>query len=171
MNKNNYKNKSSLSLGLVFIFTGFYISLSSPAYAESATKTMAVSANISSICSISTTPLDFGEVNLTGATNATATLSVQCTNGGAWSLGMDEGQNFVAAARFLKSGTQKLAYDLFTDPARGVRWTGAGAGLKLGTGTGALQTVTVYGQVTTGQILIATGGVPYTDTIIVTMTY
>lgn len=171
MNKNNYKNKSSLSLSLVFIFAGFYISLSSPAYAESATKTMAVSANISSICSISTTPLDFGEVNLTGATNATATLSVQCTNGGAWSLGMDEGQNFVAAARFLKSGTQKLAYDLFTDPARGVRWTGAGAGLKLGTGTGALQTVTVYGQVTTGQILIATGGVPYTDTIIVTMTY
>jgi spore coat protein U-like protein len=141
------------------------------AFAETDSKTMTVSASISSICSISTTPLNFGEVELTGATNATATLSVQCTNGGAWTIGMDEGLNFVAAARFLKSGTQKLAYDLFTDPARGARWTGAGAGLKSGTGTGAQQIVTVYGQVTTGQILIATGGVPYTDTITVTMNF
>lgn len=156
------------------LFTAFICILgfaSTPALADTDTKTMVVSANISSICSISTTALNFGEVNLTGATNATATLTVQCTNGGSWSVGMDEGLNFVAAARFLKSGTHKLAYDLFTDPARGVRWTGAGAGLVLGTGTGATQTVTVYGQVTTGQILIATNDVPYTDSIIVTMTY
>lgn len=156
---------------LIYICVTGILFIPASALAETDSKTMTVSASISSICSVSTTPLDFGEVALTGATNGTATLSVQCTNGGTWSLGMDEGQNFVAAARFLKSGTQKLAYDLFTDPARGARWTGAGAGLKLGTGTGALQTVTVYGQVTTGQTRIATGGVPYTDTIIVTMNF
>lgn len=104
---------------LIYICASGTLFIPAPALAETDSKTMTVSASISSICSVSTTPLDFGEVNLTGATNATATLSVQCTNGGTWSLGMDEGLNFVAAARFLKSGTQKLAYDLFTDPARG----------------------------------------------------
>jgi spore coat protein U-like protein len=84
---------------------------------------------------------------------------------------MDEGLNNVAAARFLKSGTKTLAYDIFTDSARGARWTGAGAGLVLGTGNGAAQNVSVYGQVTTGQTLVSSNGTPYTDTIIVTVTY
>lgn len=106
-----------------------------------------------------------------GAANVTATFSVQCSNGAAWSLGMEEGQMSVAAAPFVKRGTGTLAYDRFKDPARGVRWTAAGASLKSGTGTGAPQSVTFYGQVSTGEILVSTVGVPYPDTIIVTMTY
>ncbi len=153
----------------IFIFSALIIS--SPILAETTTTSMAVSANISSICSFSTSSLNFGEVNITGATNATATLSVQCTNGGAYTIGMDEGLNYVAAARFLKSGTNALAYDLFTDAARGARWTGAGAGLVLGTGNGASQNVTVYGQITTGQTLVSGNDTPYTDTITVTVTY
>jgi spore coat protein U-like protein len=141
------------------------------ASAQTSTANMAVSADVSTVCSFNTTPLAFGEMALTGATPGTATLSITCTGGGAYTVGLGNGLHNVAAQRNLVSGVKILAYDLFQDPARGTRWGDAGAGLVSGTGTAAVQTLTVYGSITTGQALVGDGGTPYTDTILVTLTY
>jgi spore coat protein U-like protein len=143
----------------------------SVASAQTSTANMAVSADVSTVCSLDTTPLAFGEMALTGATPGTATLSITCTGGGAYTVGLGNGLHNVAAQRNLVSGVNILAYDLFQDPARGTRWGDAGAGLVSGTGNAAVQTLTVYGSITTGQALVADNGTPYTDTILVTLTY
>jgi spore coat protein U-like protein len=155
------------------ILGGAIISMMSAtaASAQTSTANMAVSADVSTVCSFDTTPLAFGEMALTGATPGTATLSITCTGGGAYTVGLSNGLHNVAAQRNLVSGVHILAYDLFQDPARGTRWGDAGAGLVLGTGNAAEQLLTVYGSITTGQALAADNGTPYTDTILVTLTY
>jgi spore coat protein U-like protein len=141
------------------------------ASAATQTATIGVSATVSTVCTMSATPLAFGEVAATGATPGTASITVNCTGGGAYTVGLDTGLNNVAAQRNLKSGTHLLAYGLFQDAAFGTVWTNAGAGLVSGVGNGLPQVLTVYGQVTTGQVLVSGNGTPYTDTVQVTLTY
>lgn len=141
------------------------------ASAATTTSDMAVSANVATVCALGVTPLAFGAVALTGATPGEATVSVTCTSGGAYTVGVGNGLHNVAAQRNLVSGANILAYDMFQDSARGTRWGDAGAGLVSGTGSGALQSLTIFGAVTTGQILVSGNGTPYTDTVLVTLTY
>lgn len=145
--------------------------LSQTAWAATETANMEVSATVSTVCSLSTTPLAFGEVATSGPTDATATVSVNCTGGGAYTVGLGNGLHNVAAQRNLQSGVNLLAYDLFKEVGRTTRWGDSGAELVSGTGSAALRNLTVYGQVTTGQTLVAGNGTPYTDTVLVTLTY
>src|ERR1700684_1050312 len=70
-------------------------------WAATATSSLGVSATVSTVCALSTTSLAFGEVALagatTGATPGTATITVTCTGGGPYSVGLDSGLNNVAA--------------------------------------------------------------------------
>jgi spore coat protein U-like protein len=145
------------------------------ASAETQTANMAVSASVSSVCTVGATPLAFGEVLKTGVTTAAtpgeATLTVNCTGGGAYTVGLGNGLHNIAAQRYLQSGANTLAYDMFKEIAHATRWGDAGAGLVSGTGSAADQELTVFGQVTTGQALVSGNGTPYTDTILVTLTY
>jgi spore coat protein U-like protein len=143
------------------------------AWAATTTGSIAVSATVSTVCTLGTTPLNFGEVALsgatTGATNGTATITVTCTGGGAYSVGLDSGLNNVAAQRNLKSGTNLLAYGLFTDLAHGTVWPVAPG--VAGTGNAAAQSLTVYGLIAAGLPVVSGSGTPYTDTVTVTITY
>jgi spore coat protein U-like protein len=145
------------------------------AAATTATTSLNASATVTTGCTLSTTPLNFGEVLVTGVTTAatpgTATITVTCTGGGAYTVGLDTGLHNVAAQRNLLSGANTLAYGLFQDPAHGTVWTTLGAGLVSGVGNAAAQPLTVYGQITTGQPLISGDGAPYADTVQVTLTY
>ena len=145
--------------------------LSQTASAETATDNMAVSASVSSVCSVDASAMAFGEVALSGATDSTSSITVNCTGGGAYTVGLGNGLHNVAAQRKLQSGANLLNYDLFKEVGRTTRWGDAGAGLVSGTGNDADQVLTVYGQVTTGQTLVSGNGTPYTDTILVTLTY
>ena len=157
---------------IIFGTTAAFCAMSAQvAWADTATSSISVSASVSTVCTFDATPLAFGQLALTGATPGTATISITCTGGGAYTVGLGNGLHNVAAQRNLVSGAKILAYDMFQDPARGVRWGDAGAGLVSGTGNAAVQVLTIYGQVTTGQILVSGNGVPYTDTILVTVTY
>ena len=89
--------------------------LSQSAWAATDTDNLAVSASVSSVCSVVASPLAFGEVALTGATPGTATITVNCTGGGAYTVGLDNGLHNIAAARFLQSGSNTLAYGLFKE--------------------------------------------------------
>jgi spore coat protein U-like protein len=142
-------------------------------WAATATTSLGVSATISTVCALSTTSLAFGEVALagatTGATPGTATITVTCTGGGAYSVGLDSGLNNVAAQRNLKSGANLLAYGLYTDVAHGTVWPVA-PGVS-GTGNAAAQAITVYGLIAAGLPVVSGSGTPYTDTVTVTITY
>lgn len=142
-----------------------------PALAETQTTNIAASATVSTVCTMEATPLAFGEVALTGPTAGTATINVNCTGGGAYTVGLGSGLNSVAAQRNLVSGANVLAYDMFKEAGHTTRWGDTGAELVSGTGSAAQQTLTVYGQIAEGQTLVSGNGTPYTDTVLVTLTY
>jgi spore coat protein U-like protein len=138
--------------------------------AATQTSTMGVSATVSTVCSVSANALTFGEVALSGATSNTTTITATCTNGGTYNVGLSDGANAAAGQRRLVSGENALNYELYSDSARAVRWgSTVGTDTVSGTGNGAAQTLTVYGEILAGQIL--TTGSNYADTVQVTITY
>ncbi|MEJ0047463.1 MAG: spore coat protein U domain-containing protein [Rhodospirillales bacterium] len=142
------------------------------ALAATQTSSLDVNASVTSVCAInSTTALAFGEVGLTGATPGQGTVAVTCTQGGLYTVGLDNGVNAVGAQRAIASGTNKLNYNLYSDAELTTAWTGTGAGLVSGTGNAQEQDLTVYGNIPTGQTLISGNGTPYTDVVQVTVTY
>ncbi|HUE79482.1 MAG TPA: spore coat U domain-containing protein [Sphingomicrobium sp.] len=145
--------------------------LSQSAWAATETANMEVSASVSTVCTLATTPLAFGEVAISGTTDGTATVSVNCTGGGAYTVGLGNGLHNVVAQRKLQSGANLLNYNLFKEVGHTSRWGDAGAELVSGTGSDAVQNLTVYGQIASGQTLVSGNGTPYTDTILVSVNY
>jgi len=150
------------------------LAFSQSAMAETATANFPISATISSTCSLGASGINFGEVGTAGATTSQTdglgTITVTCTTGGAYSIALDNGLHNVAAQRNAQSGSNILAYDLYKDPARGTVWTGAAAPVT-GTGNAAAQVINVYGRIAAGLPFAASSGTPYTDTVLVTLTY
>jgi spore coat protein U-like protein len=116
--------------------------LSSVADALQATNTFTVSATVFSNCTISATNLSFGTYDPLSASvnNATGTVTITCTKNAASTIGMDNGLNFAAGLRNMKSGAGDLiAYSLGQPPNNTVgtactfpaatAWTTAAGGL------------------------------------------
>ena len=141
------------------------------AWAATDTATMGVSASVATVCTFTTTPLDFGAVALTGATPGTGAVNVTCTGGGAYTVGLGAGTHAAGGQRNLASNGNLLAYGLFQDAGYATAWTDTGPGLLAGVGNAATQVLTVYGQIAAGQTLVSGNGTPYTDTVLVTLTY
>jgi spore coat protein U-like protein len=166
------------------ISAAIFVGLGSAALAQAGTATanMAVQITITASCTINATTLDFlsnaGTVLVSSNVDAQANVSVTCTSGSPYSIGMNNGANASASQRRMISGGNFLNYNLYTDTARTAAWTtttqtasctgGAGT-CVLGTGTGSSQSVTIYGRVPS----IGTAPPPgtYTDTVTMTITY
>jgi spore coat protein U-like protein len=165
--KMNLNIALSIPVGLVSV-----LAFAQPAAAETSTANFPINATIS--CSLSATGIDFGEVGTAGATtlqtDGTGSITVTCTTGGAYSIGLDDGLYNVAAQRNAQSASNTLAYDLYSDAARGTVWTSAAAPVT-GTGNAAAQVITVYGRIAAGLPFAASNGAPYNDTVLVTLTY
>lgn len=147
-----------------------------PAYAATTTSSLSVDATVTANCSVSTTAVSFGSVNVLSGTNVDASggISVTCTNGTAWAASANAGGGTGAtiSTRKMTSGTNLLDYALYTDSARTSIWGDgtAGNGVTIsGTGTGSAQASTVYGRVPSGQNAKPAGA--YADTVTVTVTY
>lgn len=148
-----------------------------PAFAAEETSTLDVSATVTSNCVVSTTPLAFGNVDVTGGSNVDGTggLSVTCTSGTGWTAtaGTGSGSGATLATRKMANGANLLNYALYTDSAYTTVWgdgTTVGAeGTFTGTGTGSAQTSTIYGRIPAGQSSLPAG--EYSDTVTVTVTY
>jgi spore coat protein U-like protein len=149
----------------------------SPALAATATSNLHVTITITSECLLGTvTDVNFGTHGVLSA-NVTAqgSVSVQCTNGQTYTLGLDKGAGTGADAntadsRFmtLASGTDTVAYGLYKDSALTQQWGDTGGNLFSGTGTGAAVPIPVYGKVPS-QTTPPAG--TYNDTVVVTLTY
>lgn len=148
---------------------------STPGEAAVATGTMAVSATVLTSCTVTPGPLAFGNYDPTSATalDATATITILCTGGTAYTLGLDAGTGSGATITGRKmtvgAGTATLNYTVYNNSGRTTNWGDtAPNGALTGTATGLPQAITAYGRIPSGQS--ASAGA-YTDTITVTLTY
>jgi spore coat protein U-like protein len=134
------------------------------------TTTITVTATIVKDCKVSATNMVFG--NYTGAVNnATSTVTVTCTKTTTYTVGLSAGNatGATVTTRKMQNGTATLAYALYSNSVRTINWGNTSAtNWVAGTGTGAAQPLTVYGQVAAG--LYPTPG-SYSDTITATVTY
>lgn len=145
-----------------------------PAIAADDSTTFNVKITITSTCDIKTvaaTDVNFGSVAST-ATNVDqqGTLTVNCTSGTPYNIGLGFGQNGTdAASRKMKSGANLVPYQLYKAAARGASdvWDNTGTGRLAGTGTGAAQTVNVFGRVPSANFPAGA----YNDVVTATVTY
>lgn len=160
------------------ILVGLFVTiLCQTSWAGTATGTLSVTANVVDTCTVAATGnlLAFGAY--TGALNNTnGSLSLTCTDGDTYTvalnIGTGSGATFTNRVLTNPSPAGTLNYNIYTTAGRTVVW-GDGTGTTAtvaGTGTGALQTLTVFGQIPAGQTATVTPG-NYTDTVTITVTF
>ncbi|MBJ8463922.1 MULTISPECIES: spore coat U domain-containing protein [Acinetobacter] len=156
------------------------------ANAATATGTLTVKATVTNSCVLNTSAtgtttnavLDFGTLSsLTSNVDADTTttggtaIKVLCNNTVPWTLSFDGGQNVLSTQRRMIGGAtsnEYIPYNLYSDTGRGTA-IGIATTAYSGTGSGAVQTVNVYGRLPAGSALPSAGS--YVDTVTVTVTY
>lgn len=132
---------------------------------------IAISATVQATCLNTATNLGFGIYTGIVAT-ATATITITCTATTPYTVGLGYGTSSGATATTRKMtgpAAALLNYGMYSNATWTTNWGNTlGEGWAIGTGNGAGQTLTVYGQVPAGQY-VAPGA--YTDTILATVTY
>ena len=130
-----------------------------------------VRVRVDEVCEVSATDLDFGAVgNLNANVDATATITVRCTNGTPYKIRINGGQAGASnpANRKMTDGTHEITYGIYRDAARTQGWGGRNSNDVNATGTGYSQTYTAYGRVPP-QPTPPPG--TYTDTLVVSVVY
>jgi len=114
--------------------------------------------------------LSFGNDSPSSAVTVTTTVTVICSMGLAYRVGLSAGYGSggTTTTRIMNSGQNLMGYKLFQDSARTINWGNNPPTDTLnGTGTGSAQVLTVYGTLPAGQY-VAPGS--YSDTITVYIT-
>jgi spore coat protein U-like protein len=148
--------------------------------APAATKTtpMTVSATLVDTCLVTATSLIFPSyVPAAGTLKATSTISLRCTNGVQYGVGMSVGTTAgeTYAQRLLAGGANTLQYNIYTSNAYSSIW-GDGSGttqIVSGNAAGFATpiTLTVYGELPDSAANQAAVPGNYSDTILVVLTY
>lgn len=147
---------------------------STPAFANTATGTVAVSVTVATSCTVSGDTLAFGTYNGATLTGSSSGLTVTCTNGTPYTIGLDGGSNggTQGGTHYMKitAGTQKVSYQLFSDSSDSISWGSTiGTNTVASTGTGSAQTpFVIYGSIPAGQAVVPGS---YADTVTATVTY
>jgi len=149
------------------------LGLSSLSMAQTETDTMTVSAEVENSCTITAGDLDFGTINVLSGedVDGTSEISVTCTSGADYEVGLDGGGEEDVASRAMSDGdTGSLNYALYSDEGRTSNWGNTTEDdVVADTGNGDTQTHTVYGRIPQDQNTVAAG--TYTDIITATVTY
>jgi spore coat protein U-like protein len=163
--------KTALAAGAAFAALA-----ATPAHAGTQGVNLPVSATVNANCTITASPLAFGNVNtISGlAVDGTGGVAITCTNGSAWTATADIGAGTGATysgRRMSDGGSNQLVYNLYTASDYASVWgDGTGStGTFTGTGTGSSQSITIYGRVPAGQTGVPSGS--YSDLVAVTVTY
>jgi len=139
------------------------------AYAASNYSTnLQVQAAVIAYCTVTAATLNFGNYQL-NQVDASTTITAKCTNGSVYTIALNGGNENSISARKMSSGGNKLSYNLYTDSSRLTLWGDGTTGSTVaGTGTGANQTLTVYGRITASQTAPLGS---YSDTITITISF
>jgi spore coat protein U-like protein len=145
---------------------------SAPAsFAATASGTLTISASVVAACTVVGSAIAFGAYTQS-VVNQSGTITVLCTNGTAYNVGLDAGTGTgatVSNRKMSAAGGGTLNYALYRDAARTSNWGSTiGTDTATGTGSGLTQTLTVYGQIAAAQTPLAGA---YSDTVTVTLTY
>ncbi len=151
-------------------------------FASTVTTTMPVTATGASACSVSATGVAFGSYSGAAVTSS-GSITVTCGIDVAYNITLDRGLTFgpgnLGTSRHMdSSGTTAgtlLAYSLYKDSGLTQEWGDAGfagtyqSGTAVsGVGTGAAQTLTVYGKIPAGQTALPR---VHSDTVVVTLIF
>lgn len=148
--------------------------VSSPAFASSTQQTtFKVMADVTASCTISAADLNFASYVPSGsAVSGQSQITLNCTNGTTWNVGLNAGVFSGATTSTRKMtgpGSYSLAYSLYTDASHTTNWGNVvGTDTKSGTGTGTDQLLDVYGLIAAAQNV---GAGHYEDTITATVTF
>lgn len=145
------------------------------ALAATATSNFQVQATVSASCNIAANPLTFAtpyDPTVGTQVDGQTTLDVTCTSATNYTVALNEGLGAGATVttRKMTSGANTLDYTLFREAGRTSIWgTTTPTETVAGTGTGAAQTLPVYGRILSGQTSVPAG--TYTDTVTATITF
>lgn len=133
-----------------------------------------VNGSVPDSCTLTPKPvpnLAFGNVPgpITSNVDQTTSIGLVCSGRTAWQIGLDNGLYASGTTRRMRNGAgQFVVYELYRNSPRSLRWGNTlGTDTLAGTGTGAAESLPVYGRV--GAQAPAIGS--YSDTITVTVTY
>lgn len=152
MRRNHLSTVATLTVALSALY---FASADAAVYSNgSKTSNFDTTLQIIADCTINANPLDFGQSQgvLATAVAVNTTIGVTCTNTTLYNLGLNAGTGTgsTTSTRTLSgtgANTGTVAYNLF-QAAGATNWGNTqGTDTKSGTGTGSLQTLTVYGQV------------------------
>jgi len=147
-------------LAKVLAVAAIGVAAAGAANAQQATANFTVSANVLNACSVAASDLVFGDYVASAAKDSSSTVTVTCTNGTGYSVGITGG----ATGRFMSGpGGATLGYGMFSDPGRTVTFNVASA-----SGNGLGQAYPVYGRIPAFQY-VAAGA--YTETVTVLVAY
>lgn len=131
-----------------------------------------VTANVVGACTVNATDLNFGTAGtLTANVDTTNTISVQCSPGIPYTIGLSNGTagGTSPTNRFMANGGNTTTYGIYRNIARSAPWGNIiGTNTMAGTGSGFNQNFTGYGRVPP-QTTPPSG--TYTDQITITLTY
>ena len=153
--------------------------------AGSSTGTIGVSLNVTAACAVNGATAIAANLNQVGtiafadqpglfgntdaslvATGGGAGLSVLCSPGSTPTFTVGAGANDASGTHYVASGTNKIAYHLYSDSGR-TSEIGIGQAISLGTATSTAFNVPIYGRVSSNGAVVAAGS--YTDTVQVTL--
>ncbi|MGE0742818.1 MAG: spore coat U domain-containing protein [Hyphomonadaceae bacterium] len=144
------------------------------AFADSATDSFQVTATVLEACEVSADDLEFGDYDpiALAHVDATGSLSITCTNGTDYELGLSLGDGAGAsnALRYMeRAGGAQLGYTLYQDALRTTLW-GADPGTDTlsGVGDGTPDPIDIFGRIPMQQTAPAGA---YEDTIVVTVSW
>lgn len=133
-----------------------------------------VSAINNNSCNISATPMSFGtRTDLNSAQIASNQISITCTNGVKYNVGLSNGTNGGTSPvnRFLSNAGsgQKISYGIYQNAGLNQAWgSTAGTNMIAGTATGLTQVYNAYGQI---PVQATPAGGSYADTVVITLNY
>jgi spore coat protein U-like protein len=163
------------SAGVALMFGGLALGFAAPAFAQTATANLSVSATVAKNCSITTTAVAFGSydpivTHASSPLDGTGSLVVTCTKGAGTRIDLGLGANASGTTRRMGGGTDFLSYELYQNTGRTTVWgSGAAAGQTIAAAPSkAARTFTVFGRVAGGQDVEATS---YADTVVATINF
>lgn len=117
----------------------------------------------------------FGPYNVVSgaAVDMTGTIVVNCSNSGGFTIDIASGGSGSIAQRSMArtGGGSPMLYNLFLDASHMTIWGNGQNGTQhySGNGTGANQTIYVYGEIKSGQKTLSAGN--YNDSMLVSVTF
>ncbi|HSL50030.1 MAG TPA: spore coat U domain-containing protein [Candidatus Deferrimicrobiaceae bacterium] len=163
------------SARVALIVGGLALGLTAPAFAQTATANLGVSATVAKNCSITTSAVAFGSydpvvTHATSPLDGTGSVVVTCTKGAGTRIDLGVGANASGSTRRMAGGGDFLTYELYQNTGRTTVWgSGASAGQTIAAAPSrAARTFTVFGRIPAGQDVSAAS---YNDTVVATINF